>query len=103
MFLLPFGLPLGRLGVGGPVGSCCCFLGLPRPLFCGGSAGCSGADVDWLGPSPRVLIAACGSSPTGCHKKEQLTPAALVLNAMRRQKKRERKRGEKLTGEEKES
>lgn len=65
MFLLPLGLPLGLLGDGSPVGSWGCFLGLPRPRFCGSAAaGCSGAAVeDWPGPSPWALMASRELSP----------------------------------------
>lgn len=56
--MLPLGLPRGLLGEGSQVGSCCCFLGRPRPRFCGaGAAGCPWADVDGCpAPSPRALI-----------------------------------------------
>lgn len=70
LFLLPLGLPLGLLGEGSQVGSCCCFLGRPRPRFCGtGAAGCPWADVDGCpAPSPRALIlppAAATTASTG--------------------------------------
>lgn len=51
LFLLPFGRPLGRFGVGGPTGSCCCLRGRPRPLRWG-----SGGDRAALGSGDGSLV-----------------------------------------------
>lgn len=85
--MLPLGLPLGLLGEGSQVGSCCCFLGRPRPRFWGaGAAGCPWAEVDGCPePSPRALIlppaAAAAASATAAASAAARPPRPRVRPA----------------------
>lgn len=59
--------------------TCCCFLGRPRPRFCGaGAAGCPWAEVDGCpAPSPRALILASRRRYRCLRRYRRLQPLAL--------------------------